>query len=106
MSKVQRFWCHDASNIRCVRESDYDAAQSELAALREELANTTRVAITEIEGLSRTLQDQAKWMAIYSDLLGEVLSEVPHGWGESFTDSDLAERIRQAIKPTESGASE
>ena len=59
MVKVLRFWCHEASNIRCVREFDYDtaliaieqsdsanarlaekltAAQSELAALREELA--------------------------------------------------------------------
>lgn len=40
------------------------------------------------------------------ELLDEVLNEVPHGWGESFSQSELAERIRQTIKPTESGASE
>ena len=42
MSEVLRFWCYEASNIRCVRESDYDAAQSELAALREELAECNK----------------------------------------------------------------
>lgn len=40
------------------------------------------------------------------ELLDEVLGEVPHGWGASFSESDLAERIRQSIKPTESGAAE
>lgn len=34
MSKVDRFWSHEASNIRCVRESDYDAINAELAALK------------------------------------------------------------------------
>lgn len=24
MSEVDRFWCHEARNVRCVRESDYD----------------------------------------------------------------------------------
>lgn len=26
MNNVQRFWCHDADNIMCVREFDYDTA--------------------------------------------------------------------------------
>jgi hypothetical protein len=30
-------------------------------------------------------------------LLREVLSEVPHGWGASFSESELAEKIRQAL---------
>lgn len=34
-------------------------------------------------------------------LLREVLSEVPHGWGASFTDSDLAEKIRSALPSEE-----
>lgn len=25
MNEAQRFWCHEARNIRCVRESDFDA---------------------------------------------------------------------------------
>lgn len=31
-------------------------------------------------------------------LLREVLSEVPHGWGESFSGSELAEKIREALE--------
>lgn len=45
MSEVQRFWSHEASNVRCVREADFDhvtaerdAALGREAALREELA--------------------------------------------------------------------
>lgn len=34
MSKVDRFWSHEAQNIRCVRESDYDALSAELATLK------------------------------------------------------------------------
>lgn len=30
-------------------------------------------------------------------LLREVLSEVPHGWGASFSESELAEKIRKAL---------
>lgn len=32
------------------------------------------------------------------ELLREVLSEVPHGWGESFAESDLASRIRETLE--------
>lgn len=31
------------------------------------------------------------------ELLQEVLSEVPHGWGASFSDSELADKIRVFI---------
>ncbi|MBJ2228541.1 hypothetical protein JFT67_05730 [Pseudomonas simiae] len=44
MSEVQRFWSHQASNIRCVRETDFDRVTAECdaalgreAALREDL---------------------------------------------------------------------
>lgn len=30
MSEVQRFWSHDAYNIRCVREADFDRVTAEL----------------------------------------------------------------------------
>ncbi|WP_038705857.1 hypothetical protein [Pseudomonas soli] len=32
------------------------------------------------------------------DLLSEVLNEVPHGWGASFSESELAGRIRDALE--------
>ncbi|MFK1021723.1 hypothetical protein ACIUZC_09535 [Pseudomonas aeruginosa] len=38
MSEVQRFWCDEARNIRCVREDDFDALEAEAQALREEVA--------------------------------------------------------------------
>ncbi|HCE8449542.1 TPA: hypothetical protein NIA88_002479 [Pseudomonas aeruginosa] len=44
MSEVQRFWCHEALNIRCVREADYDALAAEALALREEVARGNRIA--------------------------------------------------------------
>ncbi|WP_176140327.1 hypothetical protein [Pseudomonas aeruginosa] len=30
MNNVQRFWCHEAQNIRCVRDSDYAKLAAEL----------------------------------------------------------------------------
>lgn len=108
MSQVQRFWCHEAQNIRCVREEDYDAAQSQLAALREELviwkvaSRTNKASADEYE---QRLADAERRNAVCADLLSEVLNEVPHGWGESFSDSELAERIRAALNPKPEAAS-
>ncbi|MBH8862540.1 hypothetical protein I5J93_17135 [Pseudomonas aeruginosa] len=42
MSEVQRFWCDEARNIRCVREDDFDALAAEAQALREEVAALRR----------------------------------------------------------------
>lgn len=38
MNNVQRFWCHEAQNIRCVRESDYAKLEAAAQALSEEVA--------------------------------------------------------------------
>ena len=35
MSEVQRFWSHEASNIRCVREADFDRVTAERDAANE-----------------------------------------------------------------------
>ncbi|WP_228292009.1 hypothetical protein [Pseudomonas aeruginosa] len=40
MSKVQRFWCDEVRNIRCVREDDFDALEAEAQALREQVARS------------------------------------------------------------------
>ncbi|HFF2322841.1 TPA: hypothetical protein ACGBH5_002197 [Pseudomonas aeruginosa] len=45
MSKVQRFWCDEARNIRCVREDDFDALEAEAKALREEVARGNRITL-------------------------------------------------------------
>ena len=38
MSEVQRFWSHEASNIRCVREADFDRVTAERDAALAELS--------------------------------------------------------------------
>lgn len=40
----------------------------------------------------------AQEVSLFRALLEEVLNEVPHGWGESFSESELAERIRDALE--------
>lgn len=61
MNKVLRFWCHDASNIRCVREEDYDTLQAELIKVREESCNhlsDSNNAIWFIEQILESASDQ------------------------------------------------
>ncbi|WNO25063.1 hypothetical protein OKBPHCKP_00034 [Pseudomonas phage LPPA33] len=72
MSEVKSFWCHEARNIRCVREADYDALAAEAQALRDERDSQQRVAIKAMEELAalrarvvvvperKPLPDQAK----------------------------------------------
>ena len=41
MSEVQRFWCHEARNIRCVRESDFDAQRLRADTAEADLLRTS-----------------------------------------------------------------
>ena len=43
MSEVQRFWSHDAYNIRCVREADFDRVTAELDTAKETLERWYRL---------------------------------------------------------------
>lgn len=48
MSEAQRFWSHEASNIRCVREADFDRVTAERDALQQRLtAADERVDVLE-----------------------------------------------------------
>lgn len=51
-------------------------------------------AISELVDIHLTHCNRAEKL---EGLLREVLSEVPHGWGASFSESELAEKIRQAL---------
>lgn len=85
------------------------AAQSELAALREELDNTKRIAITEIEALSRTLRNQAKEMAAAEQRNASLISQLKHfaSCADVRQVGTLAmDAVARLTKPTESGASE
>ncbi len=58
MNNVQRFWCHEAQNIRCVRESDYAKLEAAAEALREEVAALRARVVVVPE--RKPLPDQAK----------------------------------------------
>ena len=94
MSEVDRFLSHDAQNIRCVRESDYDALSVELTTLKA--GHGEVVAYIRTTDLDRLCQDHVKgcaaslskspgtgWIAIYTatPALGVIVSH------------DLAERL-------------
>ena len=54
MSEVSRFWCHEAKNIRCVRESDYDALQHRLT-VAEQLLSEALCHAQRMEPISASL---------------------------------------------------
>lgn len=62
MSNVQRFWCHEAKNIRCVRESDYAKLEAEAQALREEVA-VLRARVVVPEDLLQRCREILEWQA-------------------------------------------
>lgn len=59
MSEVQRFWSHEASNIRCVREADFDRVTAERdAALRQvETITADRDAEKQMKAKARIQRD-------------------------------------------------
>lgn len=52
MSEVQRFWSHEASNIRCVREANFDRVTAERDALQQRLTAADE-RVDELEDLLR-----------------------------------------------------
>ena len=118
MSEVLRFWCHEARNIRCVRKEDFDAAQVELAALREELAKSREAAKEELEGVKYTrrkfrqerddlqqrLTATEQRFAALAKAATEFKEYAESGWDHF---PDVGVNLRAALaQPTESGASE
>ncbi|MER1065477.1 hypothetical protein AAA588_05105 [Pseudomonas aeruginosa] len=55
MNNVQRFWCHEAQNIRCVRESDYAKLEAEAQAQVEELAQALRHLLHNIKASGKRI---------------------------------------------------
>ena len=77
MTKVESFWCHEARNIRCVRESDYAALEQECEGLKAQHARDSAelrslcqarddarrqrdAALLQVEALRELLRD-AQW---------------------------------------------
>lgn len=64
MSEVQRFWCHEAQNLFCVRASDYDALAAQRdeglareAELREQLAAETAYYRSTLRNVLKDIRD-------------------------------------------------
>ena len=55
-TKVDRFWCDEASNIRCVREADYDALLQRL----NETLEKHRSTFTQLEQKERDCEELRK----------------------------------------------
>lgn len=104
-----------------VTARDYDTAQSELAALREELATTRAAAKEELEGvkymrrkfrqerddLQQRLTAVEQRNAVMTDALQNLSALIGRPLnGPQATQDELLEIIWSAAQPTESGASE
>ncbi len=75
MSEVQRFWCDEARNIRCVREADYDALAAEAKALREEVAQQKFLTKVENDAL-KMMTDKANELKSEVEQLEEELESL------------------------------
>lgn len=130
MSEVKRYWCdwdngtfqqkREHFDTEVVKASAYDAAQSELAALREELAEVsgTLEFNTNCWGRERAVMID-KTQTLTADLLAcgrhrkaaeqrnaELVDLLTYFRDEREYPDDYLERLEAATKPTESGASE
>lgn len=75
MNNVQRFWCHEAQNIRCVRESDYAKLEAEAQALREEVAQQKFLTKVENDAL-KMMTDKANELKSEVEQLEEELESL------------------------------
>lgn len=87
--KIDRFWSHEASNIRCVRESDYDRLEQERseqwrlrrdieadrdtkAAVIAELKAGRDAALKQVEGLRALLAECRSTFEMWKDVAPAV----------------------------------
>lgn len=111
-----REWCEDdvwtqcecgCSSARYVLESD---AQSELAALREELAGANRrlgACINQIEEQQQRLAAAEQRNASLSNAMRRAIEWFDDGVGRSHEEFSMIQDMRASLaQPTESGASE
>jgi len=117
VSEVQRYNCATVQGLPCmmprqngvwVQSVDYDAAQSELSALRGELARKDVV----IEDMVESNCDMGQFLAA-AEQRNAVMTELLIACRLEFSTSEanaweiaMREKIDAALKPTESGASE
>ena len=77
--KIDRFWSHEASNIRCVREADYDRLEQECERLRlavAELEEAREARVTQRLAAMDALLDERAAALKQVDELRVALTEV------------------------------
>lgn len=114
MGDIQRFWCHEASNILCVRAADFDRVTAERDALQarltaaDELNDTTKAELAWQESDNAELRKRV-------DVLDWLLHEVEAACdlsmsaiddderGANFVQIIAAIKAKAALKPAEGG---
>lgn len=61
MESVTRFWSHEAQNIRCVREADFDRVTAERDALQAELTKARELIDALTKGFNTLEQVEGKY---------------------------------------------
>ncbi|MBV4512683.1 hypothetical protein HU730_021835 [Pseudomonas sp. SWRI22] len=77
MSEVKSFWCHEASNVLCVRASDFDRVTAERDALRNEVGQVKGEydrAVSKVDVLQALLTAADERVDVLS--LGSALGDV------------------------------
>ncbi len=98
MSEVQRFWSHEASNIRCVREADFDRVTAERDALVQNLRFAEEGYISFAEECDK-LQQRLTAADERADVLEGLLNLAQGQIG----DANLSREIDAALKPEGGG---
>lgn len=98
MSEVQRFWCHDASNIRCVREADFDRVTAERDAQITALKAGNEYAVRKYQELQQRLTA--------ADERGDVLEGLLREAWQYDIGTPLKRKIMAALKPAEGSGDE
>lgn len=73
MSEVQRFWSHEASNIRCVREADFDRVTVERDALQQRLTAADEREAAGIAFVARLIECAGEQPSIATGYLRDIL---------------------------------
>jgi hypothetical protein len=91
MESVTRFWSHEAQNIRCVRESDFDRVAAESLALQQRLT------------VQDQREDDLKGFLRVALLAAEDMEDIHGDNGDTSSARsmrDLVDKINAALKPT------
>lgn len=102
MSEVKRYRAGDFVQVQAVSAADYDAALSQLAALREELATVKKVAAGNMELLERLADAERRNADMLNWLRQQARADKGSVAGYAFTEAyNALKKIATLNKPEE-----